>query len=57
MEEEEEEVLGYLDRVLEEDDLFDYGDGELDAGAPVHSQFKVRRQGARYMAWKTSAGP
>lgn len=44
MEEEEEEVLCYLDRVLEEDELFDYGDGEMDAGAPLHSQFKVRRR-------------
>lgn len=43
MEEDEEEVLCYLDRVLEEDDLFDYGDGDMDAGAPLHSQFKVRR--------------
>lgn len=42
MEEEEEEVLCYLDRVLEEDEFFDYGDGELDTGASMHSQFKVR---------------
>lgn len=44
MEEDEEEVLCYLDRVLEEEELFDYGDGEMDAGAPLHLQFKVRKQ-------------
>lgn len=43
MEEEEEEVLCYLDRVLEEEDLFEYGDGELDPITPTHTQFKVRR--------------
>lgn len=43
MEEEEEEVLGYLDRVLEEEeDGFEYGDGELDPITPIHRQFKVR---------------
>lgn len=43
MEEEEEEVLCYLDRVLEEEELFEYGDGELDPITPTHTQFKVRR--------------
>ncbi|XP_032431506.1 active breakpoint cluster region-related protein isoform X7 [Xiphophorus hellerii] len=41
MEEEEEEVLGYLDKVLEEEDeVFEYGDGELDLITPIHKQFK-----------------
>lgn len=43
MEEEEEEVLCYLDRVLEEEDVFDYGDGELDPITLTHRQFKVRQ--------------
>lgn len=43
MEEEEEEVLCYLDRVLEEEELFEYGDGELDPITPTHTQFKVRQ--------------
>lgn len=43
MEEEEEEVLCYLDRVLEEE-VFEYGDGELDPITPVHRQFKVRQR-------------
>ena len=42
MEEEEEEVLCYLDRVLEEEEVFEYGDGELDPISPTHRQFKVR---------------
>ncbi|XP_037603991.1 active breakpoint cluster region-related protein isoform X5 [Sebastes umbrosus] len=41
MEEEEEEVLCYLDRVLEEEEeVFEYGDGELDPITPIHRQFK-----------------
>ncbi|XP_029303228.1 active breakpoint cluster region-related protein isoform X4 [Cottoperca gobio] len=44
MEEEEEEVLCYLDRVLEEEEeeeeVFEYGDGELDHITPTHRQFK-----------------
>ncbi|KAI3373476.1 hypothetical protein L3Q82_022080 [Scortum barcoo] len=41
MEEEEEEVLCYLDRVLEEEEeVFEYGDGELDPITPTHRQFK-----------------
>ncbi|KAM7374729.1 hypothetical protein PAMP_007370 [Pampus punctatissimus] len=40
MEEEEEEVLCYLDRVLEEEEVFDYGDVELDPITPLHRQFK-----------------
>ncbi|GLD47085.1 active breakpoint cluster region-related protein isoform X3 [Lates japonicus] len=41
MEEEEEEVLCYLDRVLEEEEeVFEYGDGELDPITPMHRQFK-----------------
>lgn len=43
MEEEEEEVLCYLDRVLEEEDVFEYGDGELDPITLTHRQFKVRQ--------------
>lgn len=44
MEEEEEEVLCYLDRVLEEEEVFEYGDGELDPISPTHRQFKVRQR-------------
>lgn len=44
MEEEEEEVLCYLDRVLEEEELFEYGDEELDPITPTHRQFKVRQR-------------
>ena len=44
MEEEEEEVLCYLDRVLEEEEVFEYGDGELDPITPAHRQFKVRQR-------------
>ncbi|CAG5877555.1 unnamed protein product [Menidia menidia] len=41
MEEEEEEALCYLDRVLEEEEeVFEYGDGELDPITPTHRQFK-----------------
>lgn len=44
MEEEEEVVLGYLDRVLEEDEeVFECGDGELDPITLLHRQFKVRQ--------------
>ena len=50
MEEEEEEVLCYLDRVLEEDEeVFEYGDGELDPITPIHRQFKVRQRLDRWM--------
>lgn len=54
MEEEEEEVLCYLDKVLEEEEeeLFDYGDGELDPITPVHTQFKVRQQPGSWMQGK-----
>ncbi|TKS83584.1 Active breakpoint cluster region-related protein [Collichthys lucidus] len=42
MEEEEEEVLCYLDRVLEEEEeVFEYGDGELDPITSIHRQFKT----------------
>lgn len=42
MEEEEEEVLCYLDRVLEEDEeVFEYGDGELEPISPTLRQFKL----------------
>lgn len=54
MEEEEEEVLCYLDRVLEEE-VFEYGDGELDPITPVHRQFKVRQRldsGNLSLYWK-----
>lgn len=44
MEEEEEEVLCYLDRVLEEEEVFEYGDGDLDPITPLHRQFKVRQR-------------
>lgn len=45
MEEEEEEVLCYLDRVLEEEEVFEYGDGELDPISPTHRlRFKVRQR-------------
>lgn len=45
MEEEEEEVLCYLDRVLEEEEeVFEYGDGELDPITSIHRQFKVRQR-------------
>jgi len=44
MEEEEEEVLCYLDRVLEEEGVFEYGDGELDPITSTHRQFKVRQR-------------
>lgn len=44
MEEEEVEVLCYLDRVLEEEEeVFEYGDGELDPITLTHRQFKVRQ--------------
>lgn len=44
MEEDEEEVLGYLDKVLEEEEeVFEYGDGELDPINPLHRRFKVRQ--------------
>ena len=50
MEEEEEEVLCYLDRVLEEEEeVFEYGDGELDPISPTHKQFKVRQRPDRWM--------
>lgn len=46
MEEDEEEVLCYLDKVLEEEEeVLEYGDGELDPITPVYSQFKVRQDG------------
>lgn len=44
MEEEEEEVLCYLDRVLEEEEVFEYGDGDLEPITPLHRQFKVRQR-------------
>lgn len=44
MEEEEEEVLCYLDRVLEEEEVFEYEDGELDPIFLTHRQFKVRQR-------------
>lgn len=44
MEEDEEEVLCFLDRVLEEEEVFEYGDGELDPITPLHRQFKVRQR-------------
>ena len=48
MEEDEEEVLGYLDKVLEEEDdeeeeVFEYGDGEqVPTTPPAPRHFKVR---------------
>lgn len=53
MEEEEEEVLCYLDRVLEEEEeVFEYGDGELDPITPMHRQFKVRQRLDSWMQGK-----
>lgn len=43
--EEEEEVLCYLDRVLEEE-VFEYGDEEVEPITPLHRQFKVRQLAA-----------
>lgn len=45
MEDEEEEVLCYLDRVLEEEEEeSEYGDGELEPITTTHRQFKVRHE-------------
>lgn len=57
MEDEEEEVLCYLDRVLEEEEEeSEYGDGELEPITTTHRQFKVRHELERsWMQRKKSA--